>query len=117
MVLKKSDWQEFACSAHPSVIRKYMDACEAFLNANNDEQDVQQPYTFSPLPVVKITNTDPARSIGLVHEKLHYIEESVCYFCGLMVPCKEEHVLSANPFTRAQFMIVCKGCRPPTRNM
>lgn len=104
------DWKEFVNDNSPSILRKYMDACEAFLIAPTENND--RKYTYTQIPVARLTNDDPQKSLGLIAEKLNLIEESVCYFCHNMVKCKDEHIVSGNPFTRAQFMVMCKECKP-----
>ena len=109
MVGKKTEWQSFTPHTNnPSLLRKYMYACEQFLISFTEEQE--KTYTYTPLPIVKMKIEDREKSIGIVEEKLHYIDSIACYVCGKLQECKEENIISANPFTRAQFMIICKEC-------
>lgn len=109
-MVKKNDWKSFSVSNNPSIIRKYMDACETNIISTEEESDIR--YILTPIPVVKVVNTDHVKSLGISDERLHYMEKSACYFCKSVVSCKEDNIISGNPFTRMQFMIVCKDCQP-----
>ena len=108
---KRNDWKDFtySCGLNPSQLRKYMDACEQYLISSTDE-GVLKPFTCISTPLVKMKITNMEGSIGLMDSKLHCIGEAPCYTCGKHISCREENIICANPFTVAQFMILCKEC-------
>jgi len=109
MVQKKIlTWMEFTPSTNPSIIRKYMDACEQFL-LEHPPVNKEEIKMFANCDIKK-NIIDNKKSLAILESDLHYIGESSCYTCKTIVDCKDENIITANPFTRAQFVILCKTC-------
>jgi len=109
MVKKQAEesWDTFSLSMNSSSsIRKYLDYCkEWYLFHDNEVSVATQFCNIAPKLDHKSINR-----LGLHDTELRNINSFICYMC------KEEHdeinkkTLMANPFTRAQYVLVCVNC-------
>lgn len=102
-----NDWKQLGSNLSSSTsIRKYLDLCRDWYISNDNEiESVPQYCNISPnLNAVRET------SLGLFDTDIRNVNEFNCYSCSSFVSGENAKIALANPFTRAQFMILCAEC-------
>ena len=102
----EESWKNFSLSINTSSnIRKYLDLCkEWYISHDNDLHVAPQFCNIAP------NFENNLNKLGLYDTELRNITSFSCYIC------KEEHddsdkkILTANPFTRAQYVLLCTNC-------
>ena len=112
-MLKKQTWQQFAEEAktgeiHPTTIRSYLNICENYLIEPASDVVASEYVLTNDATKFDIECHD--QTIGMLESQLTVVGSSMCFLCSATFVCSSEHVISANPFTRAQYMTMCKNC-------
>ena len=104
-----SDWQTFNVHAQSSSIRKYLDACKDWLVSHEDVVDTPRIYCNMLQKFDEIAPT----YIGMMETEVRNVTFFKCSICSRDTNLNSEgKTITANPFTRAQFMLVCNDCIP-----
>tara|TARA_B100001063_G_C16632586_1_gene486608 strand:+ start:320 stop:736 length:417 start_codon:yes stop_codon:yes gene_type:complete len=109
MVQKKSvEWQHTENLTTPSQKRLYMESCKNWLLAvPEDAVEIEVKRQEMPIAI----ESQRSENIGVVKEQIHLGNRFSCFVCGKEDAVQDGRVLNANPFARAQCMIVCTNCR------
>ena len=110
-MVKKQDesWQNTTSLPTSAHTRRYIDTCKEWLLT---------PITNVPKSV-QICNIKPGNEdvflsakdcIGLYELDIDILTRMECYVCSTMISSENCKKVVANPFTRAQFMIMCADC-------
>ena len=104
---KKVSWQQMTPPTTVIQIRKYLDACQAwFIQIDEDEEPTaliyNQPWKFDTHHVDD--------TLGLLEEDVKLMKTANCALCK--IHCGDAWKVGiANPFTHAQFMVLCTKCK------
>ena len=109
---KKTDWQTTDNIKTLTQIRAHTDNCkEWFLGAAQESED--PTVNFSSEDIVHIAG-DGAQSkvpsIGMLREDIPPVGLFDCFLCHAEKSIREGVIVTANPFTRAQCMLLCRAC-------
>lgn len=108
-MVKKTDEDWSTCSMNLSTstnVRKYLDLCKDWLVTHDSVGTEALFYNIDP-HISEITK----RSIGMYENETRHIQQFYCSCCNNLSNLKEDgKSFVANPFTRAQFMLVCNDC-------
>lgn len=110
MVQKKTiDWSTTDVLTTPSQKRLYIESCKDWLLAIPDNAVDESEVTRQDAPAF----VQPQRSenIGMVKEHIHMNNTFTCFVCDARGDVKDGCIINANPFARAQCMLVCADCQ------
>lgn len=108
MVQKKGvEWQTVEHLTTPSHKRLYLESCKNWLLAM-PEDAVETEVKRQEVPIA--IESQHSENIGLVKEHIHFGNRFSCFVCGNEGNVKDGRVVNANPFARAQCMLVCTTC-------
>ena len=110
MVQKKTvDWSTTDVLTTPSQKRLHIESCKDWLLAVPDDVIDETEVRRQDAP----TFVHPQRSenIGMVKEHIYMDNKFVCFVCGASGDVKDGCIVNANPFARAQCMLVCADCK------
>ncbi len=108
MVKKQIEWQNAEPLNTPSKIREYVDSCKDWLLSSNVEEEDEIELATQPIPVHVDSHVN--NNIGLVTEHIYETNVFNCFVCKGERTVSSGKVVHANPFTRAQCMLVCETC-------
>lgn len=110
MVKKNVDWQAADLSG-PSVasskLREYIDACKEWLLKPPVEAETCEKVSR---PWVENMRPSAVGNIGLVADEFGPANHAPCFVCGTESSLATGKLVVANPFTRAQCMVLCAAC-------
>ena len=109
---KNIEWQNTEVLTTPSHKRAYIESCKDWLLAmpvvegeHEDEIDVGK----QPLPVQ--LSAQVSENIGLMREHIYNENLFKCFICKQENNVADGKIINANPFTRAQYMLLCSSCQ------
>ncbi len=107
MVKKQEDWANFGQLTNAANKRKYLDLCKDWL-VSNEIVPTTSVHFYNVNNTFDIKNDS---TIGMYDTEVRYVERVDCQLCSNELNLKlNGKVVVANPFSRAQFMIVCENC-------
>lgn len=88
-----------------SCVQKYLNMCEQWLIKN--EGASKNPHSF-----VNVTPelTNYSTCIGMYETDIRHINKFKCAICDSYSDMNSGKCVVANPFTRAQYMVLCHDC-------
>jgi hypothetical protein len=90
-------------------LRKYIDQCSDWMVEPVNTSDNSAIPVLASSHLLGSTDCD---NIGLVEGELQHSKRFRCFTCDAQVCLGERgRVVVANPFTRAQFMLLCDSCK------
>lgn len=103
----EESWKNFSSSMNTSSnIRKYLDLCkEWFIAYDNNVHAEPQFCNIAPTFENNLKN-----KLGLYDTELRNINYFTCYICNQDHDNSDKKILTANPFTRAQYVLLCTNC-------
>jgi len=101
-----NEWTTITSLNTSTLIRKYIDLCKDWI-VSNDSIPTQPEQFYNIAPQLDYFEE---HSLGLDELTIRHTSEFVCYFCKERKTLDEKKCLTANPFTRLQFMLVCTDC-------
>lgn len=108
MVKKSVAWQSAGPVQTLSQVRTYIESCKDWLMElpvnNEDEVDGIVSELHLDVPAGRHDNN------GLVREQIIPGNSFECYVCNCGSRVGDGHIVVANPFTRAQCLLLCRGC-------
>ena len=105
----EEDWKTISNNLNNSTtVRKYLDLCKDWLISN--DQTTESNYQFCNIKIKQIPFYD-GNTLGLNEIDLRCIETFACIICKKKSSLQTDgkHII-ANPFTRAQFTLMCGNC-------
>ena len=115
MVKKIIEWHTIADNVTtPSHKRAYIESCKDWLlsisatDDTHDTHDDEVDVGKQSLPVQ--TAPQFCTNIGLMGEHIYTENEFECFICKTVSNVSDGKIISANPFTRAQYMLLCASC-------
>lgn len=109
MVKKNDDdWKIVSNLSNSTAVRKYLELCKDWLISN--DQSAESTYQFCNIKLKDIPCYD-GNYLGLNENDLRCIEMFTCRICKRQSNLQTDgkHII-ANPFTRAQFTLLCGNC-------
>jgi len=109
MVKKQGDdWRSVSSGSTNINIKKYIELCKEWLVVPDNAVTVI-PQFCNVLPDYA---SDPCtNTLGLSEPDIRTISSFECFICSKLTAKKDGKSIVANPFTRAQFMLVCNECK------
>jgi hypothetical protein len=108
MVKKSVTWQSAGAVQTLSQVRTYIESCKDWLMElpvnDEDEADGVVSKLHLDVPAGRHDNN------GLVREQIIPGNFFECYICNCASRVGDGHIVVANPFTRAQCLLLCRGC-------
>lgn len=108
MVKKQLEWQHAETPNTPSKVREYIEACKNWLLATSEVDEEEVEISQQPLPVQ--VNSSYNSSIAVIPEHIYNTNRFCCFICGQDELVGDGKIINANPFTRAQCMLICHAC-------
>ena len=103
----ESDWKTFNLQSQSSSIRKYLDICKDWLVAHEDITEPSRKFCNMP----QIFDDHASTFIGMTENEVRNVTIFKCSICSTESNLMSEgKSITANPFSRAQFMIICNEC-------
>ena len=108
MVAKKGvEWQNVEPPWTPSKVREFIESCKDWLlEAVPEEEDTELPSHALDTAV----ESQMTANIAVVREHIYVENAFLCFMCRTSTSVQSGHIVNANPFTRAQCMLVCETC-------
>ena len=109
MVKKQSEesWQTASFNMNTSShIRKYMDLCKEWYISNDNEVNMTPQFCN----IAQKFDNSVKNRLGLHDTELRNITSFMCYICKQEYNDSDKKTLTANPFTRAQYVLLCTNC-------
>lgn len=109
-MVKKSDndWKNYNIQSNSAIsVRKYLDLCQSWLIAPQETNSNTQEFFNKKI----VCNTSQKAYIGMCEADLRNVVTFKCTICKTDTSMLEDgKSIVANPFTRAQFMLLCHDC-------
>lgn len=109
-MVKKTDpdWTTYTIQSNTaSSIRKYLDLCQNWLTEPKDKSDVKHQFCNKKIELSYSVGTH----IGMYESEVNNVSDFFCTICKKESNMQEEgKTMISNPFTRAQFMLLCNEC-------
>lgn len=110
----EEDWITFTSPTGTNGIRKYMDLCKDWLITH-------ESIKSNPLQYFNIQNpveTETVTYFGMTDQEIRHITSFSCSICKEHANLSDDtgKIVIANPFTRAQNMLVCSSCSSGLRS-
>lgn len=110
---KKMMWTEHPEPTTAIQVRKYIDSCLEFLvKIPDDDDDANDVIYNHPW---KFDTSERYDTLGLFEQDVRMLSHASCSICKCMKDDGNWKVGIANPFTHAQFMILCHKCHDELR--
>jgi len=104
----EEDWKTHTLISSSSSIRKYLDLCKNWLVLHDD--NIEPTRTFCNIPVT--FDNDSPTYMGMTDIDIRSVSKFRCSICSNHSDLNENgKCITANPFTRAQHMLVCEQCQ------
>ena len=106
-MVKKTDedWKQLKGAANVST-KKYLELCKNYMIAASDTE-IESKQFFNSAPVIPYT---VQAKFGMTDDDIKYIEKFTCSICKAESSIEFGKKITLNPFTRAQFTLVCADC-------
>ena len=103
------DWMNFNISlSAQSNVRKYIDLCQSWLISPQSKHDTTSHRYFTIPPIF---DENMMTDIGMFENDARNASEFTCFICKKPSNMqKDGKSIIANPFTRAQLMLLCNDC-------
>ena len=108
MVKRTIEWQTCEALSSASQVNEYIESCKEWLLSTSDLADDEVELSTQAMPNNIVTHKIP--NIGLIREHINSEHTFDCFICSETKRVHEGKVVNANPFTRAQCMLVCNAC-------
>ena len=108
MVKKTIEWQTCDTLASASQVNEYIESCKDWILSTPDAADDEVELSAQPMP--SSVTTHKISNIGLIREHINTEQTFDCFICSTSKRVCEGKIVNANPFTRAQCMLVCNNC-------
>lgn len=110
-MVKKADgdWQTFTFASHSATnVRKYLDACQTWLIAPDNTQESTHMQFFN----MRSNFAKGAQmTFGMYDTDIKSVQQFKCSVCTRDANMETDgKCMVANPFTRAEFMLLCADC-------
>ena len=111
---KKNDWQSAESAKTLTQMRTHIDNCKEWLTSTTTSFEGNAHAQFSTTDIAEIachsTLLNIPNNIGMLREDIPPVGNFKCFFCNNEVCINEGRIVTANPFTRAQSMLLCNEC-------
>lgn len=108
MVKKSLNWETTKVLQTPSQIREYIDSCKDWLLEPDQQKLEEIVANTQPLPYP--VQPGMSENIGIAQQHIIKSSNTTCFICNQNTNTDYANIINANPFTRANCMIVCKKC-------
>ena len=109
MVQKKVlDWQMTDVLSTPSQKRLYIEGCKDWLLSISDDTADETEVRRQDAPI--LVEPQLSDNIGIAKEHININNNFSCFLCDTFSQAKDGHIVNANPFARAQCLLVCTKC-------
>ena len=108
MVKKTIEWQTCETLSSASQVNEYIESCKEWILSTPDVPDDEVELSAQPMPTTVTTHT--ISNIGLIREHINSEHTFNCFVCSTTNRVADGKIVNANPFTRAQCMLVCSTC-------
>lgn len=113
-VKKSSDWQAIENVKTLAQMRTHIENCKEWLTspAPDDSDDELQlpPSRRTVLPLVHGATLPFVANTGIRPEDVPPVGRFMCFLCKVTESVESCRIINANPFTRAQCMLLCQNC-------
>ena len=108
MVKKTIEWQTCETLSSASQVNEYIESCKEWILSTPDVAEDEVELSAQALP----TKIAPHKTsnIGLIREHINSEHTFDCFMCSASKRVSDGKIINANPFTRAQCMLVCSSC-------
>lgn len=105
---QEEDWTTFDTSNDSySNVRKYLDLCKDWLVSH----DMLHPTSLQYCNIMPKLDIHSPNTLGVYETDLRKSMQFSCYICKESMKLEEGgKKVVANPFTRAQYLLVCNNC-------
>ena len=110
---KKNDWQSAESAKTLTQMRTHIDNCKEWLTSTTLTFEENAHAHFSTTDIAEIaghTTMLKIPNIGMLREDIPPVGRFECFFCKKEVCIQKGRIVTANPFTRAQSMLLCNEC-------
>lgn len=113
-VKKNSDWQAVDHVKTLAQMRTHIEKCKDWLTSaapdDCDEELQIPPSRRAVLPLVHGSDALFIPNTGIRPEDVPPVGRFVCFLCKTTGSIESCRLINANPFTRAQCMLLCQNC-------
>ena len=102
---KKMSWKTMPVPTTTIQIRKYLEACQDWLMQTDEEETCIEFMYNHPW---KFNDHTTKETLGLLEDEIQTIKKAKCCICNTTT--EDWKISTGNPFTHAQFMILCSKC-------
>ena len=110
MVKRAVSWEHAAPVTTPSQLRSYIESCKEWILAFDPNDSGEEVEVAGSQPIDAPVQSQKMASIGVTREDIHRENVFDCFICAENCAVIDSHVATANPFTRAQVVMLCKKC-------
>ena len=116
VVAKKTeaDWQSADAIKTLTQMHAHIENCKEWLTSSNIQRDedvnIIQFATKDILDIAKNAEMTTVPNIGVLREDIPPVGLFDCFMCKTRTSVANSRIITANPFTRAQCMLLCQDC-------
>lgn len=104
----KREWHAFPGTISTGLqLKSYLDSCTEWLCTIPQETGEAEAQV---LPGCAVPSRRDANTLGVLMRDALLVRSALCALCNTSMADDAGSITSANPFTRAQYMVVCHTC-------
>ena len=103
---RKNNWRTIPIPNTTIQIRKYLEACQNWLMQTQEEETCSNECMYNH--PWKFNDHTTKQTLGLLENEIQTIKKASCSICETVT--EDWKISVGNPFTHAQFMILCPKC-------
>lgn len=107
---KSVEWQTCGALSSASQVNEYIESCKEWILSTPDVAQDEVELSTQPMPSGAAAVPQKISNIGLIREHINLEHTFDCFICSASKRVVEGKIVNANPFTRAQCMLVCNTC-------